>query len=126
MQELKLGGDLFEDQTHSVRCSQLPSINLLVDLNDAGCRRRRRRQLSNLVLTREMVNQDRTQVENSVSSTEISPQSDSQVMHEVRATMAVGGELGINFQPNDEIALRSMIEMEAWEYSLMLEKEAEV
>ncbi|KAG5530269.1 hypothetical protein RHGRI_030589 [Rhododendron griersonianum] len=29
--------------------SIVPSINLMVDLNDAGCRRRRRRQLSNLI-----------------------------------------------------------------------------
>lgn len=31
-----------------VRSSQIPSINLLIDLNDAECRKRRRRQFSNL------------------------------------------------------------------------------
>ncbi|KAG5529434.1 hypothetical protein RHGRI_029978 [Rhododendron griersonianum] len=97
----------------------------MVDLNEAECRRRRRRQLSNLVLISEGVDRDRTQVEDSVSTSLVSPQSNSRVIREVRATMAIGGELGINFRPDDDLILCLMIENESKEYSQMLEREAE-
>lgn len=39
--------------------------------------------------------------------------------------MVVGNALGINFQPNSQEALQAMIELEAKEYSLALEREVE-
>ncbi|KAG5524364.1 hypothetical protein RHGRI_031132 [Rhododendron griersonianum] len=118
-------GGYSEEPAPLVRSSHIPSINLLVDLNDVECRRRRRRQLSNLAIIREGMEEDRTRVENSVSSSAVSPQSSSRVIREVRATMEIGGELGINFRPDDDLVLRSMIEIESLEYSQMLEREAE-
>ncbi|KAG5522231.1 hypothetical protein RHGRI_034421 [Rhododendron griersonianum] len=111
------------DDTQMVRVSQIPSINLMVDLNDADCRRRRRRQLSNLLSLREAT--DPTPAENDPSSPDDSIQSDSAVSREVRATMAIGGMLGVNFLPKDDMLLNTMIEIEAKEYSLALEREAE-
>lgn len=118
-------GGYSEEPAPLVRSSHIPSINLLVDLNDVECRRRRRRQLSNLAIIREGMEEDRTRVENSVSSSAVSPQSSSRVIREVRATMEIGGELGINFRPDDDLVLRSMIEIESLEYSQMLERVAE-
>ncbi|KAG5522624.1 hypothetical protein RHGRI_034693 [Rhododendron griersonianum] len=106
-----------------VRCSQVPSINLTVDLNNADCRRRRRRQLSNLLVLREEADSD--PVENVSASSEDTIQNDSAIYREVRATMAIGGELGVNFLPKDDIILNTMIEIEAREFSLALEREAE-
>lgn len=101
-----------------VRCSQLPSINLVVDLKDAGCRRRRRRQLSNLATISENVDRN-PDLEVSSSSTELEEvmQTNPDVAREVLATMAVGGELGIIFRPNDDLILRKMIEIDSQEYS---------
>ncbi|KAG5529432.1 hypothetical protein RHGRI_029978 [Rhododendron griersonianum] len=121
----RMSGGYRAESTQLVRSSQIPSINLMVDLNEAECRRRRRRQLSNLVLISEGVDRDRTQVEDSVSTSLVSPQSNSRVIREVRATMAIGGELGINFRPDDDLILCLMIENESKEYSQMLEREAE-
>ncbi|KAI8558508.1 hypothetical protein RHMOL_Rhmol04G0099800 [Rhododendron molle] len=108
-----------------VRCSQIPSINLLVDLTNAECRRRRRRQMSNLLTLREAADRDPVPEENVSPSSDDSIQSDSAVIREVRATMAIGGELGVKFLPQDDVILNSMIEIEAREYSLALEREAE-
>ncbi|XP_058185545.1 uncharacterized protein LOC131302757 [Rhododendron vialii] len=38
------------------------------------------------------------------------------VVREVLATMAVGGELGISFRPNDDLILRKMIDFESQEF----------
>lgn len=38
--------------------------------------------------------------------------------------IAVGRELGVNFLPNDDAIVRTMIEIEYQEYSLSLEREA--
>lgn len=95
-----------------VSSSHLPCINLLVDLNDAACRKRRRRQLSNLLLIQEeMEREDRSRSCSSSSSGE-TLQSTSLIEREVRATMAVGAELGIQYVPADEQFLRRMIEEE--------------
>lgn len=129
------GGD-----SQMVRCSQIPSINLLVDLNNVECRRRRRRQLSNLLTLREAAAQDHLSVENVSRDADRDPlddsisgcrpsddsiQSDSAIVREVRATMAIGGELGVKFLPQDDVILNSMIEIEAREYFLALERETE-
>lgn len=97
----------------------------MVDLNNTDSRRRRRRQLSTLLSIREEADRDPLSLENVSSSTADSIQRDSAVYREVRATMAVGGELGVQFLPKDEFILNTMIEIEAKEYSLALEREAE-
>lgn len=102
-----------------VRLSQIPEINIMVDLNDAECRRRRRRQLSNLLSLHELEN-TQVVVANSTSSVDDSIEDDSVVGREILATLGIGGALGINFQPNSAAALRYMIEEEAKEYSLAL------
>lgn len=110
-------GDLQEARVDYVRCSQLPSLNLVVDLHDSGCRRRRRRQLSNLASISEALETNPELVANRCSpSAEESPPTNPEVVREVRATMAVGGELGINFNPNDDLILSRMIELESQEY----------
>lgn len=101
-----------------MRCSQLPSISLVVDLKDTGCRRRRRRQLSNLATISEAADRNPNMVANSYS-TELEEvlQTNPVVAREVLATMAVGGELGITFRPNDDLILQKMIEIESQEFS---------
>lgn len=51
-------------------------------------------------------------------------ESESVIGREVQATMAIGGALGINFLPNSSEVLRTMIQLEAQEYSQALEREA--
>lgn len=84
------GDEIDEDPTEVVRLSQIPSINLMVDLNEAGCRRRRRLQLSHLLLLHEAVDQNPELVMHSSSSSGETPQSNSIVFREVSATMAIG------------------------------------
>lgn len=110
--------------TEMVRLSQMPSIQLMVDLNDADCRRRRRRQLSSLIQIQVEAEQRPELVVNSSTQSGEIVQSNSVVMREVLATMAVGGQLGINFMPNDMSILNEMIVREAQAYSQMLEREA--
>ncbi|KAI8537598.1 hypothetical protein RHMOL_Rhmol09G0036400 [Rhododendron molle] len=121
----KMGDRGDEGPSEMVRLSQLPTINLMVDLNDAGCRRRRRRQLSSLMSISEEADANPDQ-EDAISS--FSPnepaQSNSAVLQEIRATMAIGSQLGIIFRPNDDVILGKMIEIEAQEYSALLEKDA--
>lgn len=64
-------------------------------------------------------------VPDSFSSEKDLIQSDSITEREVIATMGVGAALGINFQPNSEAKLRTMIELEASEFTRELEREAE-
>lgn len=99
----------------------------MVDLNKAGCRRRRRRHLTNLVHLREVVDQNSElmgHLSSSSSSSGETLQSNSIMHREISASMAVGAELGILFRPNDDVILRTMIEIETQEYSHMLEREA--
>lgn len=122
-----LGRQNFGDQTELVRLSQIPSINLMVDLNKAGCRRRRRRHLTNLVHLCEVVDQNpelMAHLSSSSSSSGETLQSNSIMHREISASMAVGAKLGILFRPNDDVILRTMIETETQEYSHMLEREA--
>lgn len=86
--------------TDLVRISQSPGINLMVDLKDAGCRRRRRRQLSKLMTLHEVEEKCQEVVADTYSSEEDPIQSNSPVEREVLATMAIGNALGIKFQPN--------------------------
>lgn len=98
----------------------------MMDLNDAGCRRRRRRQLANLASLSEEVVPDTEQLESISSfSSGNSNLNDSSVLREVRATMAIGSQLGSNFRPNDDMILGKMIELEAQEYSNFEEHEAQ-
>lgn len=108
-----------------VTISQAPRINLMVDLRDADCRRRRRRQISNLLTLHEVEENSQEVAPNSTDSEVYPIQSDSPVKREVLATMAVGETLGIKFKPNSTTALRTMIEVEVREYSLGLERKAE-
>lgn len=62
-------------------------------------------------------------VSNSSNFSDESNHNDSLVLQEIRATMAVRGQLGINFCPNVEVVLGKMIEIEAKEYSVLLERE---
>lgn len=113
------------DPSELVRVSQIPSINLMVDLNDARCRRRRRMQFSNLLSISEEVDPNHEQLESISSFSSDDPnQSNSTVIREIRATMEIGGQLGIIFRPNDDVILGKMIEIEAQEYSSLLEREA--
>lgn len=106
-----------------VRCSQLPSLNLVVDLQDAGCRRRRRRQLSNLASISESIELNPEMLANNSSSvSEESLPTNPEVVREALATMAVGSELGINFRPNDDLILCKMIELESQDASLARER----
>ncbi|KAG5521008.1 hypothetical protein RHGRI_033528 [Rhododendron griersonianum] len=105
-----------------VRSSQLPCINLLVDLNNTDCRKRRRRQLNNLLRIREDLDRDSSSEEASQSLSDDISQVSPSIINEVRATMAIGGELDINFLPNDNETLNRMIELEVKEFSLMKER----
>lgn len=85
-----------------VSSSQIPSINLLVNLNDATCRKRKRRQLSNLFLIKEEMARESsswTCSPSSSSSLGETLQSSSLIVREVRATMAVGAEIGVRYSP---------------------------
>ncbi|KAI8569701.1 hypothetical protein RHMOL_Rhmol02G0297900 [Rhododendron molle] len=81
--------------------------------------------MSNLLSLREEVDRTFNHEESFASSSEDTIQSDSVIYREVRATMAIGGQLNVNFLPQDDVILNKMIEMEAQEYSVMLEREAE-
>ncbi|KAI8531875.1 hypothetical protein RHMOL_Rhmol11G0169900 [Rhododendron molle] len=112
------------NSTHhlGVRSSQIPCINLLVDLNNTECRKRRRRELTNLLKIREELDGDPSLVRASQPSSEDISQGSPSIVNEVRATMAVGGELDINFLPDDNETLQRMIELEVEEYSLVKER----
>lgn len=97
----------------------------MIDLNNADCRRRRRRQLSNLLSLREGGDRTFNHEESDLSSPGDTIQSDSVICREVQATMAIGGQLNVNFLTQDDVIINKMIEIEAQEYSLVLEREAE-
>lgn len=106
-----------------VHSSQILSINLMVDLNNTECRKRRRRQLSNLILIREELDREPCSEEDiSQPSSEDLSQANLKILNEVKASMAVGGELGVNFLPDDDETLTRMIQLEIQEYSLMNER----
>lgn len=60
-----------------VNSSQIQGINIMVDLNDAGCRRRRRRQISNMLSLHELGENSQEMVPDSLSSEDDPIQSDS-------------------------------------------------
>lgn len=110
-------GNLGDDQNHiSVRLSQIPSINIIVDLNDAACRKRGRRQLSNLIHIQDEVDRE-SRSETVYSSSDDTIQSSALIIREVRATMMVGSQLGVLYTDRDNQTLRKMIEMENEECS---------
>lgn len=113
-----------EVPTNLVRLSQIPGVSLMVDLNNVDCRRRRIKHMSNLLLIQERMENNSEVVENSVASTNDSIESVSAIEREVRASLVVGEALGINCVPNSEEMMHNLIEMEAHEYSLNLEREA--
>lgn len=116
-------GETLEAREVQVRCSQLPGLNLVVDLHDASCRRRRRRQLSTLASISETLESNpETEAIRPSPSLEESFSTNPEVVREALATMAVGGELGINFRPNDDLILCKMIELEAQELSQTCER----
>ncbi|KAG5549336.1 hypothetical protein RHGRI_014628 [Rhododendron griersonianum] len=102
------------------RSPQVPQINLVVDLNNPACRKRRRRQRSNLL----------SLCEGELSGNSVNPaasqgepiQRNALIFSEVQATMAIGGKLNIHFNSDDEIFLRKMIEIETQENALMPER----
>lgn len=96
----------------------------MVDLNNADCRRRRRRRISNLITLHKLEESGQEIAANSTDSEDDSIQTDSAVEREVLATMAVGRAVGINFQSDSAAALRVMIEMETKEASSDLVREA--
>lgn len=115
-----------EDDNQLVTCSPqiVPSINLMVDLNDAGCWKRRRRQLSNLIEIYEERSRDLEVVRSESTSPANSIHSSQRIVDEVRATMAIGSQLHVNFRPNDDLILKKMIILESKEASLLREREA--
>lgn len=119
------------DNQLAVRSSQIPSINLLVDLTDAACRKRRRRQISNRCRIQEEMERESRHGSSSSSSSEESIcsdsiQSSSIIAREVKATMAVGDELGVRFSQADELVLGRMIELELEEYRRTQERAGEI
>lgn len=103
--------------------SQPPGISLMVDLNDAGCRRRRRRQLSNLIQIYEDLSGEHEEEEAEPDSSTESIESSQRVMDEVRATLAISAQLNVNFLPDDERILKKMIMLESKEAALLRERE---
>lgn len=95
----------------------------MVDLNNAECRIRRRRQLSSLIQLQDEAEKNPEMVINSSTQSGEIIQNNSVVMREIMATMAIGGQLGMNFLPNDVATLNDMIVSEAHAYSQMLERE---
>lgn len=79
------------------------------------------RQLSNLIRIREELSKESSMVDGSSASPGEAIQSDLRIAEEVRATMAIGGELNVNFLPNDDVVLKKMIELEFKEYALISE-----
>lgn len=84
---------------------------------------RRRRQLSNLESISEAADLNPRPAANGPSSSpEELSQTNPDLVREVLATMAIGGELGINFRPDDDRVLHKMIELELQEVSLARER----
>ncbi|KAG5564581.1 hypothetical protein RHGRI_000685 [Rhododendron griersonianum] len=108
----------------SPQSSTVPSINLMVDLNDAGCRRRRRRQLSNLIQIFEESSRDVEEIASESISPANSVHTSQRIVDEVRATMAIGSQLHVNFRPDDDKVLTNMIFLENKEAALLREREA--
>lgn len=79
-------------------------------------------QLANLVQIREELSREPSIVEVS-SSTSGEIQSNPSIAREVRASMVVGGELDIQFLPNDDVVLKKMIELEIEEYARLRARE---
>lgn len=96
------------ERSNSVRPSQLGvrtplnGIKLMVDLSKAECRRSRRRQLSNLIQIHEEISGESEEEETESKSSTDSIESSQRIIGEVRATMAIGAELNVNFFPDDE------------------------
>lgn len=106
------------------RASQMPGINILVDLNNAEGRKKRRRQLLS-VMSGEREGEDASADEGEFqASLQEIRQSNSSVLREVNATLEVGRQLGIEFLPKDLTTLQEMVESEAQDYLAQLEKEA--
>lgn len=103
------------------RVSQDPNLNLVVDLNPSSIRKRRRRQLSNLIQIQKDYTRSTSRGECTSSSSGSTIHSNSIVIAEVKDTMKVGGELNVIFIKDDEYLLGKMIEAETQEYLLMTE-----
>lgn len=116
-----------------------PGMELVVDLNNAACRRRRRRQMSSLLQIyegKETENGDEADETDEGEANEEEDISSSffdkatfstpQIENEVRATMAVGAKLSINFKHNDPIILKKMIGIGLKENDLLLRREMRV
>lgn len=95
----------------------------MVDLNDVECRRRRRRQLSNLIQIYEDLSGEPGEEESEPNSSIESIKSTHHVIEEVRATMAIGAQLNVNFLPNDDRILKKMITIKSKEAALLRERE---
>lgn len=107
--------------------SLLPGINLMVYLNNPGCRRRRRRrQMSSLVQICEEMEGEAEESEESeeeeISSYGGTNQNESLIISKVKATMAVGAALNVNLQPKHKKILKRMIELENKEAELLRRK----
>lgn len=103
--------------------SHSPGFKLVVDLNKADCRRRRRRKLSNLIQIHEENSSESGEEEAVSKSPSDSVESSQHIIDEVRATMAIGAELNVNFLPNDERVLKKMIILESKEAAILRQKE---
>lgn len=99
---------------------KIPSIDLVVDLQNAECRKRRRRQMVNLLNMQEEIEEEEEEgsseeeidEESSSQSTEVEDQRASQIVAEVRATLAVAAQIDMNFSAEDTRYLKKMIEKE--------------
>lgn len=103
--------------------SLLSGINLTVDLNNVDCRRRRHRQLSNLIQIHEEISGELEEEEAESNSSTESIESSQHIIDEVRATMAIGAELNVNFLPDDDRVLKKMILLETKEAASLRDKE---
>ncbi|KAF7140205.1 hypothetical protein RHSIM_Rhsim06G0189300 [Rhododendron simsii] len=98
--------------------SQTHGINLMVDLNSAGVRRRRRRLLTEMYDSQEQLSEGQGE-EGQVGSPQLEPCDDEPLSpsREVQATLAVGFSLNLQFKGNEKRLLRKTMEVEAHEFS---------
>ncbi|KAE9450470.1 hypothetical protein C3L33_17632, partial [Rhododendron williamsianum] len=104
-------GILLPYSQSNLRVSQTHGINLMVDLNSAGVRRRRRRLLTEMYDSQEQFSEGQGE-EDQVGSPHSEPY-DGEALSpskEVQATLAVGLSLNLQFKGNEERLLRKMME----------------
>lgn len=102
-----MNGPIVLDSNNSFRASQLPSLNIQVDLNPKEARKALRKKIRESCMSQETTEF----VENTINFI-TQGQGESQVAKELQATIDAGKILGIKFNSKDLLVMEKTIELE--------------